>query len=213
METTTQNGVRTETVTGPVTLSRLYKSDFQKEGSITAEVRQLITTKSFYPSKKVDSNMQQGLAATAEFGYKEQEFTSEEHRVAFINVPEKWDSVITEGKIAEGNKNKSCIYKVLANEPILDDKQKHAVEAGLRTKDEFADSQAVRFPDGAKDNSGNDIGGKLILDKNGNVQYRRTFYWGSPKADIDARSTENVYLSQNLAVELKGASVLAGQSL
>src|SRR5690349_20602069 len=95
------------------------------------------------------------------------------------------------------------IYRVLSNAPILTEDQKYAVAMGLRTKDQFANSQAIRYPESHED------AGQLVLDRAGKVQYRRTFFWPTAMADIDQRGGE-VYLSAELEAELNGAHVMQG---
>lgn len=209
---TTPTGVRRETSKSPVTLSRIYKAEFQKEGTKTVELSQKVITKSFYPSKKVSSNLQNGLFDAQEFGFTEQEFTSTEQRMAWLPVPEGMGEAEVAARIAADSKNGSTIYRVLSSTPILDENQKYAISQGLRDMDYFANSQVTRYPENEKtiaDGTAN----KLILDSNGNPQYRRTFYWKTPHEDIDVRNASEVYLSKEIAVELKGASALAGQTL
>ena len=205
------SGIRKETAKTPVALRRVYVADFQKEGSKTVELGQEVTTTSFYPSKKVSSNLQDGLASPAEFGYAEQAFPNVENRVAWVLVPTAMDDAEIAKRIAADSTNGSCIYRVLSNQPILDENQEYAIEAGLRTKDQFADSQVIRYPEN-NNTIADGTAGKVVKDGSGKVQYRRTFYSKAPKADIDNRDG-NEFLSENLLVELQGASVVTGQSI
>jgi len=200
--------IRHELSKSVITLTRMYVAEFQKEGSITAELRQEVTTKSFYPSKRIDSNLQDNMFGTEEFGYDEQEFTSVETRMAWIIIPIGTPEAEVAKRIAAANANGASIYRVLSNEPILDDNQKYSIVQGLRTKDQFANSQVVRYPENhaTKPN-------ELILDKAGNPQYRRTFFWKTAKADMDLRDASKVYMSPEIAAELEGASAVQGQTL
>lgn len=204
-----KNGV-TKTVTkSEVEFGRLFASDYQKEGTLTAEVRQAVKTVSSYPSKKVTSNMNQTIFDEEDFGFEAQEFESIEERVAWLQVPATATEQTVAAALAKANKSGACIYKVLSNKPILDDNQQYSITAGLRSLDDYADSQAVRYPDD------HDMAGQLILDTHGNPQYRRTFFWSTPKEDIDLRnSEEEPYISAEMSLELKGAaSVIAAQKL
>lgn len=212
MQTVT-NGVTHTTTASPISLDKIYKADFQKPGTMTAQLRQTVTTVSEYPSKKVDNNLQANIFSTEEFGFEMQEFTSTEERVAWIPVPEKTTAKQLNAKLVEANKAGAVIYRVLGNQPILSDDQKYAINQGLRTTDDFAATQAVRYPEGTKNKADEDVSGKLVLDKAGNVQYRRTFFWASAQADVDVRGTATPYVSPELAKELAGEAVMQGQGL
>lgn len=47
METTSK--IRKEVSKSEINVSRVYSSDYQKEGTLTAELKQTIKTTSFYP--------------------------------------------------------------------------------------------------------------------------------------------------------------------
>ena len=209
---TTPEGVRHEISKSAIALDKISKAEYQKPGTLTAQIRQIITTKSFYPSKKVANNLQANIFSTEEFGFTEQEFTSEEARVAWIPVPEKISEAEVLAKLATAEVGGATIYKVLSNSPILSEDQKYAINQNLKTIDDFANSQAVRYPEN-DETKANGTAGKLTLDKNGNVQYRRTFFWLTPMEDQDVRSVNNVYLSPELKAELAGASVMTGQTI
>lgn len=201
------SGIRKETKKSKIVAEKLYVSNFQKPGTLTAQIRQQIETKSFYPSKKVDSDMQANIFSAADCGFGEQEFTSTEERVAWIPVPSTIKLAEVQAKLDAAFANGACIYRVLSNQPILDENQKYGITQGLVTKDHLANSQVVRYPeDHATEPNG------LVKDKAGNVQYRRTFFWNSAKEDVDARDGQ-VYLSAELKAELEGASVMEGQTI
>lgn len=201
--------IRVEKVTAPITLDRVYHSgEFQKPGTKTAQIRQIVTTKSFYPSKKTSSDLQANIFDNKEFGFEEQEFTSVENRMAWLLVPADMAEEAIKARVA-AIANTGHIYRVLSNKPILDENQKYAIAQGLRTMDDFAKTQVSRYP--ADDAAGR--GGQLILDKAGNVQYRRTFFWKSKIADQDFRGKGEVYVSPEILAEMHGASVLSGQEL
>lgn len=201
------NGIRTEVSRSPITLDKLSKADFQKEGTLTAQLRQEVVTKSFYPGKKVESNMQNSLFDTAEFGFSEQEFVSKETRVAFVLVPASKTEAEVKAMLDSANKAGAVIYKVLDTKPILDENQKYSISQGQKTMDDYANAQIVRYPDThAK-------AGQVILDSNGNVQYRKTYFWKSATTDQDNRANSTPYVSALIQAELEGASKLEGQTL
>lgn len=204
---TTNNGVRKEVSKSGITLDKVSKSDFQKEGTLTAQIRQVITTKSYYPTKKTDSSMQANIFATGDFGFAEQEFESTETRVAFIPVPENITEEQVKAKLEAAHKSGATIYRVLASRPILDENQKYAIQQGLTTLDKFANSQVVRYPKSDVANAG-----KIWCDAEGKVQYRKTFFWLTAMDDQDARGTDH-YMSPEIKAELAGASVMQGQTI
>lgn len=208
------NATRVETVKSNIEFVRFFINENQKSGSKTAEVKQVVTTVSWYPSKKVNSNLQDNLFAANDFGYSEQRFESKETRMAWMIVPAAVTEDEFKGKLALAIANKAVIYKVLSVRPILDENQLYAINSGLRTKDMFANKQAVRYPEN-EETIAKSIAGKLILDGNGNVTYRRTFFSKSPTADIDERDNADIekYVSAELAAEVIGASVFEGQTI
>lgn len=209
------NGIKTITTVSDVTLDEIKESEFQKEGTLSAQIRQIITKESHYPSKKVTNNMQDNIFATKDFGFEEKVFDSKEERVAWLPVPVAASKEAVEAALKAHSAKGAVIYRVLSNQPILTDDQKYAVTIGNKTIDDFANSQAVRYPEGAVDReTGELVEGKLALDKAGNVQYRRTFFWKTTRADQDLRdATKEGYLSAELKAELVGASVMQGQTI
>lgn len=207
-------GIRTETSKTPVSLSRIFTNpEFQKKDTKTVEVRQTVLTNSFYPSAKTETSRNQGLFSIEKFGFVPNKYESKENRVAWIYAPVSVTEEEVLAMLKEDVANGCCIYRELANKPILDEDQEYGISQGLRDMDFYANKQAARYPEGSKDKAGKDISGTLILDKELNPQYRRTFYWKTPKADIDNRYTGDVYMSPEIAVEVAGASVLEGQKL
>jgi hypothetical protein len=206
--TETPNGVKTTVTKGAITLDRIYKGDYQKEGTLTAQIRQEVMKHSFYPSKKVASSMQANIFSTDDFGFEGSEYESKETRIAWIPVPENISQEEVLRRLALAETKGATIYRVLSNAPILDENQVYAISQGLTTKDKFANSQAVRFPESAGENAG-----KLQLDSEGRVQYRRTFFWGTAMEDQDARGKTEAYVSPELQAELAGASVMQGQTI
>lgn len=199
------NAQNTTVTRSKISFSRLYKASYQKEGSKTLEVKQLIKTTSHYPSKKYNSSLQDGLFSESDFGAETNTYTQEETRVAWILVPE--NKTETEIKLMINNLPNSCIYKVLSNEPILDENQKQSIATGLKTKADFANAQVVRYGDN------HEKAGQLILDTDGNVQYRRTFFSKEVKADEDYRGVVEVYMSREIEMEFEGASVYFDQNV
>ena len=197
MENTTNPSVRKEVSVSEIIVSRVYSADYQKEGTQTAEVKQTIKTNSFYPTKSVSDNLRDNPFATKEFGFAEQAFESTETRVAWFPVPMGTTVEQVQAKIA-GNKE-ACIYRILANKPILSDSQLYAIENGVTTKDIIADAQAVRYPANHPT-----LAGKLILDIFGKVQYKVTPFKVTATKDVDMRTDDlsDYYATERIKAEL-----------
>jgi|LakMenEpi03Aug12_release.lakeMendotaPanAssembly.Ray.scaffolds.fasta_scaffold06104_25 hypothetical protein len=199
------NASRESSVKGKVLFSRLHKAAYQKEGSLTLEVKQIITKTSYYAAKKFNSDLQDGLFDDSAFGAEEKEYKSNETRVAWIQVPEgKNEAEMKRMLIALPN---SCIYKILSNAPILDSNQKTAIDNGLKDLEDFANSQVARYP------KGSELEGEVILDDAGKVQYRRTFFSKIAKEDIDLRGNGDEYVTDAILEELQGAGISYEQTI
>lgn len=195
----TAERIRKEVSKSGIVISRIYKADYQKDGSLTAELKQTVKTVSYYPSKSVSNDMQDNVFGTEQFGYQDHKYENEEVRVAWINVP----ADATEDSVME-QLNKfpnATLYKVLSNKPILTSDQKYAVEAELTTKDILAASQVIRYGEGAEN------AGSLILDENGKLQYRRVFFktQATPDQDLRTKEPEDFYAPEAIIAELNNS--------
>lgn len=201
-----QNGVRKETSATPVTVDSLYVGEYQKEGTKTAQLRQKYTTVSHYPTKQVSNNLQDNPFSLKDFGFEETAYESVENRVAWIDIPA---SITNADDVVSAIGTDATLYKVLSNRPILSDNQAYAIAQGIRTMDEFANSQIVRYPDNHPD------AGSIIPDPNGKPQYRSVFYSNTLKADVDSRNenAEDFYVSAEIKAEISGASSVVNQSI
>lgn len=210
METAVNNRVRKESTVGSIEVSRVYAGQFQKEGTLTAELKQKFTTMSYYPSKQVADNIQDNPFGTAEFGFQEQEFKAEETRVAWIDVP--MNSTIESVKARLAALPNAKIYRILSNRPIISDSQQYAIDnPQLETSlDSIAETQVVRYPDSDPN------AGKLILDNNGKIQYKRNALTIKGMEDVDSRTADpaDFYASPQLTAELNGVPhVMESQSI
>ena len=193
-----------------ITVDKVEAGQYQKDGTLTAQIRQTVTTISSYPSKQVTSDKQDGLFDTADFGFGTKDFPNVETRVAWIPVPVGTTIEQVQAKLVTANTQGATIYRAMSNQPILDNNQKNAVKIGLGgvTLDTFANRQVVRFPAEHLQE------GQICLDANNKVQYRRTFFCNKPLEDQDFRSTDpaDVYMSSEIAFELSGQTPASVQS-
>ena len=194
-------GVRKEVIKGSIEVSRVYASDYQKEGTKTAELKQTVTTKSYYPSKSVRNDLQDNPFSNEEFGFEEKEYSQSRTDVAWIDVPENKTAQEVKA-ILDANPN-ATIYRVIGNAPIFHSGQLAQMEriknddskpANVREeeveslKNQIANRQVLRYANDAEDGSYKKD--EIILDQYGKPQYKATFYSGSGKSDEDRRTSE-----------------------
>lgn len=207
----------TSVVKGELTFGSIYKSMYQKEDTLTVELRQVVRTVTAYPTQRVTNNMNATIMPLESFKIKPKTYDSTEERVAWVNVhvdtTEEQAKAAVEAMKAVG----ACIYRVLSCAPILTKDQEFAMSdasnlPNKRTLDNYADQQVCRYPT-KPDASGkvHPQAGQLILDGKGRPMYRKTFFWDGPRNDEDRRDTVAPYLSPAIAAEMVGASVLQRQ--
>jgi hypothetical protein len=199
-------GIRKEVSATALGVDKIYVATWQKEGTKTAQLRQVVTTKSFYPSKKIDSSHQDNPFEIAEFGFEEKDYTATDKRVTWINIPE----IITDiadvlAKFPEG----SMLYRVMSNRPTITDHQAHTIDTGILTLEQIADKQIVKYGDT------HEKAGQIILDPNGKPQYRSIFYSNTPVKDVDNRTetADDFYATPAVQAVISGASVIPEQQL
>jgi len=194
---TQEQGKRTTISKGGLEISRVHATQWQKEGTLTAEIKQTVTTKSYYPSKSVSNNFQDNPFSTAEFGFAEKEFVSTSKRVVWVDTPIGSTVESVMAKLAA--LPEATVYRIYANHPIISDNQAYAITAGLTTKDAIADKQSIRYGEGDPQV------GKLIL-KNGKPQYKADFFKSTAMADQDLRSEDpaDFYATEKIKRELAG---------
>ena len=205
----TRTNIKKSSTTTPVTVDEVYASEYQKQGTLTAQLRQVITIVSLYPTKQISNDMQDNIFNMEDFGFEEKAYTNEENRVAWIDVP---TGVSVDDVVARLPKT-SVLYKVLSNRPILTSSQSYAVDSPTLPEtnlDTFGDRQIVRYPES------NILAGQIVRDANGKPQYRAIFFSKTAKTDEDLRTSEaeDFYASNAVKAELAGsAHVIQDQNL
>lgn len=198
---TTNNVARKEVAYAGLEVARIYTSSYQKEGTKTAELKQTVNTKSYYPTKSVSSNLSENVFDTKDFGFEEKSFERESVRVAWVDVPASLSEEAIKAQFAKFPE--ATIQQTLANHPILTDKQKYAIENGITTKDIIADAQVLRYPKGTEKE------GQLILDENTKKPMYRGLYFRTTRvSDVDLRTEDakDFYASPAIALEMGIAS-------
>ena len=193
----TENGIKHIVETSPVVVSEIRKSDYKDE--FKAILKQTVKTTSYYPTKSVSNEFQDNIFDLEDFGITSEPYESERVSVAFLTVPE--------GTTVESLTKKlerfpdACVYRILSNSPILTQAQERSIKIGQKTYDDYANTQVIRS--GGEDS-------KLVLDKNGKVQYKVVFFSSTEKADIDKRTKdpEDMYLSEELEAEYNEALLI-----
>lgn len=183
-----------------ITIDSVNASRYQKAGTLTCQLRQVVNTVTTYPSVQLSDGVSDSLFGASEFTNvsEGQSYENSETRIAWINVPSgttvqavqaKLDALYAAGK-------QPCIMKVVSNYPILTDNQKIAIDRNLKSMDDFANSQVIRY------GSNHANAGSLILDDNGNAMYKRNFFQADMVEDENRCSADNVYTSTEIAAEL-----------
>ena len=203
-----RNGIKSTIEIGDIEVVELKIADYQKKGTITAVLKQTIKTSSLYPAKSVSNNLQDSIFSLEEFGkdFVTEPYVSTRVNTAFVNVPKDSTIESVTKKLAEEFPD-AVLYRIMSNRPILNNNQEYAIEEGLKTIDDFAESQVVRY--GADDDKGHKKD-DLILDKHGKIQYKVIYFSSTEKEDIDLRNADpsDFYVSPELEVEYNEALLL-----
>jgi hypothetical protein len=186
------NEVSKSTVVSEITIDRVYVSDFQKQGTKTLQLRQIVQTTSSYPSKKVGNEFSDNLFATKDYGFKENTFVNKQNRVFFMSIPVNAPKEAIIAKVKSANASKAVLYRKIANKPILTSGQEYSISQGQKTMEDYAGSQVVRHPETKE----------VVLDESGNPQYRIICFSETPKADEDFRGQGDVYLMEGMKGEV-----------
>jgi len=198
------NGISKKTTVGPLKLERVYKNQYQKEGTQTAEFKQTVTTVSSYPSKSVASSLEDNLFTAEDCGFESQDYTNKSTRVAWLNVPESLTEEQVRAKL-ESNPN-AMIQRHYSNHPILSSQQEYGIKSGLTTKDAIAESQLLRYPKGSENE------GEVILDREtGKPIYKIDVFRTSKVEDVDTRNADkdDYYMPESLKAEVEGKGLFA----
>lgn len=125
---------------GNVKASRIYQSQYQKAGTMTCELKQIVTTTTIYPGALgTDDN----LFSASDFSEIENpEYTNSETRVYWMNVPAGTTMQDVELKLQSSSNAK--LVKILSNRPILSSNQEYAINKGLTSEEAIANSQVVK---------------------------------------------------------------------
>lgn len=109
-------------------------------------------------------------------------FENVETRYALIQVPKD----VTKAKVQQklDSHPECCIFKTLSNHPILTEVDEYVIEKGYKTLAQFVREQIVIYGEN------HEKSGKAVLDKNGNIQFRRCGFSINYKPDVDLRSND-----------------------
>lgn len=203
------SGVTKTVVAGQVTLDSLTVTKYQKNGTQTAQLRQVLTTTSEYPTQKIKSEHSDNLFDAVDFGIETRSFTNTKNRVTFMDVPTTVSKDDIEGLLSPEN----CIHRIVGNHPILTEAKSYGIKVGNITLDEIADQQVMKYINEK---------GKSVLDLslNGKVQYKTDSFSLVQKEDDLSRLTsapKDFYASAAIQAELNGQvkvqAVVEGDSL
>lgn len=208
-------GVKKSVKRAALEVSRVYKSDWQKEGSLTAELKQKHITTSSYPSKRVENNMQDNIFATEEFGYEDTNFSNEKTLVAWIDVPENSTVESVVAKLASFPE--ASIYRVISNFPILHSGQVSQINRlitegkqaeALDLKNSIANRQVIVYGQDTED--GLHKAGELILDSLGKPQFKADYFSTTLREDIDDKDNkpDSFYVTPEIKTKMQETTIV-----
>jgi hypothetical protein len=187
----TNTEIQKTTILSEISVDSLDSLKYQKEGTLTAQLRQVVTTTTKYPSRKLVHEMQDNPFAD-QFDVPPNEWVNEKSRVAWINVPVG----ISLEEVTEKVKNGKLV-QTTSNSPILTEGQKYAIDNGKKTMDDFAKSQIIQTKneDGVLE---------VVKDKEGKFQYKvYNFKMDKSTPDVDLRGTTEEYIPSWINEEIQ----------
>jgi len=158
---------------------------YQKTGTKTVRLHQVITVDTEYTSSAAENSLQQNPFADRIPETVNQAYTSESNRTVFLSVGQQ----LTEEEVINQITDSWCIKRIWSNSPILDDGQEYMINQGNITLDEIAEKQLVINP--------ND--GTPILHNN-RYQYKRDVLSLSIEDDEDNRGMGEEYIPKSFLV-------------
>lgn len=188
----------------------LYSAPFQKPQTITAQIKQKVTTKSRYPTRRISSDLSDNLFKTEDYGFDNPTYESSEVRVCWLSVPKDSTREQIQNMLKEAQANGAVIYRILDCKPVLDSNQKLALsrKMGDTSMERFANTQVCRYPETHSTQAD-----ELITYKMGGNEYpmyRRTFFSAVSKEDLDWRDDTiakgEVFYSDEIRADLGGAA-------
>tara|TARA_R110000744_G_scaffold122757_1_gene227785 strand:- start:607 stop:1218 length:612 start_codon:yes stop_codon:yes gene_type:complete len=184
---------------GDVTVEKVYNSNFQAEGTKTAQLHQTVVLTTYYPTTTFQTSTQDNVFKENDFNFKSNIYEKTEKRYAWLVVPEDVNKAEVQKLInAEINK---FIYKTLSSRPILNDIQERAIVDIDKDIDLnfYANKQAVRYSDKHEETPG-----ELIFDVNGKIQYMVYNFSTKITKDLDLRTDDptDFYVSYELEAEI-----------
>lgn len=186
--------IRKEYQREPVLVNRVYKSKYQKNGSLTAELTQKVTTLTYYPTSQINNGLGDNLFADTEFDLGSQEpYEKVEVRYAWIDIPDTSGVEDLQERLKKCPN--ACIQKITSSTPILDENQEENIAKGILDKDRVADKQVVKYGDNHKQK------GEYIL-KNGFPIYKRNNFFTNIVED-ESNITDEHYLSETMQIILQ----------
>lgn len=199
--------IQKETVLSKVTVSRVYESDYQAKGTLTAELRQEVTVVSRYPGTRITNSENDNIFELSDFRMGENVYERTSQRVAWINVPDGTTLEAAREKLEKFPN--AVLYRVLSNHPILSDSEQYALDSGEYPVDigTFSDKQLVRYGDNDEN------AGMPIPDRNGKPQYRKICFSREHREDMDNRTDdpEDYFCTKKIAEEINGVPLKVQQ--
>lgn len=208
--------IKKTTTFSPIQVVEFKISQYQKKGTKTATLKQYVETESIYPAVQLNDGLSAAITPTSSFTAigEGRKFTNKETRTHFHLVPENYtleqlqNDIIKADAQARANGSQLRIVKRMSNNvaTLLTDGQKSAITNGLKKLEDYAKSMVCRF---GKDHVQS---GQLILDSNGNPQYRdMVLSMTKELTDTNTCGNGDCYIPDFLKAEMQGNLTFSDQ--
>lgn len=191
-----ENSIEKKTTKGQITVSRVYRANYQKSGTLTAEMKQEVTEVTLYPDKVIRDDLQGNIYDIAEYNQDKKEFKKSRIDVTWIDVPDTESVESVKARLSQYPN--ATLYRVISNHPIMSESTQKYIQNLIDTgqeamakkvKDRMANSQVLRYRETSPDDG--HYKGELILDKFGKPQYKYCFLDETgTKEDIDLKTED-----------------------
>ena len=215
------NSIEKSTTKSVVTVSRVYKAHYQKSGTLTAEMKQIVDEITLYPDKTIRDNLQGNVYDLCEYDQEKKEFKKTRTDVTLIDVPDGQTLDSVSARLS--SYPNATLYRILSNHPIMSETTEKYYQGlidsdqealAMQIKNRIANGQILRYH--TSDEEKGIFKDDLILDKFGKPQYKACFLDETgKKEDTDLRTEDptDYYTTIEVLMSMNNLTFGHGQSL
>lgn len=146
-----------------------------KDDVMSAQLRQVHSTKTTYPGKNVGNDKQDSLFEAEAFGGESKVYETTQNRVTWIDVPLGSTVESVQAKVDSLGDN-ARIYQIVSTDVMdcLTSGHLYQITQGTMTLADQQESKALRNSDG-----------ELVRDESGNILYRALYFSTKGQADLN----------------------------